>query len=784
MPLVEACSLQTYDQNLRSELQAGRPPEQAAAIARDVLERACERIGKPVPQRSNKACGKKPVSKKKTREYLEAALEHAKKMLPGWMFAVIHQAAMPSSGGRAKANRRLEVMEKAWVEKADSCKGMTNPELKAALYKLNKALAMRKRQGLDTESVLMRGGEIVAEMKARKLPTKGAIVDEAMKFCGKPHTGKAAKACGLPHKTKKDFFCGSSDGGAHAHALNRASGKTYSDGEHMHIFVLPGEDETVATMEDGAHEHELEAPNVKRGSGKHSHRVYLPSGRELETGLGGEHGHGIMYATTTLDGGHQHVLKMPDGTTLTSLTVPELLVQFDGEGMNAPGPLPPAHALLSSWNRLFQAEQELTEMRMMALPEVVEEAMAGEMVEPPPEILEVREIDGNMLTATTMEGDAYTLKRTVAAEVGDIVEVRKGHAVSFADSVTPDDNETIAFKRIYAEEMRKAVTAIPFQGAEKPRVVYVGSEPNGIELARRSALVGPDGETFDRLYLAPLGLTRKDVAVGFVRPIDPTAYSSDAWDRWLEASLGRYNGTMVVALGRVAKMALGDRAAFTLPHPAAVRRFGHSGEVTRKVRAMAKALDISPSAVDGKAVATRPVGQPSEGGLGATLAETISELRSSGAIKCRVVKAAPEKHIVYGVVLDPYSVDLQNEWVPPATIEDTAHDFVERSRVIGLQHVGKADATLVESWVELYPSEGDRAAALDNQPHRVFKRKFGDDEIHSGSWVAGVRLSDSLWDAYQRGDFGAFSVGGFSFKTNVSTNAMPEVEIIDLAPSA
>ena len=135
-------------------------------------------------------------------------------------------------------------------------------------------------------------------------------------------------------------------------------------------------------------------------------------------------------------------------------------------------------------------------------------------------------------------------------------------------------------------------------------------------------------------------------------------------------------------------------------------------------------------------------------------------------------------------MLDPYSVDLQNEWVPPAAIEDTAHDFLEKSRVVGLRHTGKADASVVESWVELYPSTKDREAALDNLPHRVFRRAFGDDVIHSGSWVAGVRLSDELWDQFQQGELGAFSVGGFSFKTKVSVDAMPEVDFVDLSPSA
>lgn len=764
MPLTESCSLSAFDQNIRTELRAGRSPEQAAAIARDVLERACQREGKPVPTRSMKASSK--PSRKRTREYLEAALEQARKLLPGWMYSVIHQAAMPSAGGRARANRRLEAMEKAWIEKA-SCSGMTNGELKDALYKMNVAFAAAKRQGKDTKALVTRSAGVVREMRKRGLATKGALV----------------KACS--EKTQKGFLYGMSEGGAHAHAINRRDSKSALDGAHGHVFLLPGEDMLVYTEEDGPHEHAIKGDGrTTERDGKHSHTLVLPSGRQAETSIDGAHVHALMIETTGFGAQHEHSLTLKDGTTIQSLNVVELAKRLElADGPT--GTLPPASVIVSSMTRASALEHELHMRETMPLPEAVEMVSKGEPPFVPAEAWEVQHVQGQTVTVQLMGGCTMDVEKcAVQVEPGDIVDVVKGAVVGFSTAAVADDLDTIALKRLYIDEVQKATDAIPFEGPDSARIVFVGSAPSGVEAARRSPLVGPDAEVFEGLYLASLGFTRKDVGLGLARPVASLCEGSEGlWDGWLEQSLKRFKDPMVVALGKTAKDILGDRAAFMLPHPSAVRRFGHSGEVTRKMRAIAKTLDIPfrSSMVKG---ASRPKCPPSEGGTGATLAETRSELWKDGAIRCRVAKSAPEKKIVYGVVLDPYSVDLQNEWVPPATIEDSAHEFLVRSRVIGHSHTAKADAALVESWVEIYPSQKDRDAALENLPHRVFRRAFGDDLIHSGSWVAGVRLSDELWDQYQRGELGAFSVGGFSFKTKVTTEAMPDVEFVDIGPSS
>ena len=68
--------------------------------------------------------------------------------------------------------------------------------------------------------------------------------------------------------------------------------------------------------------------------------------------------------------------------------------------------------------------------------------------------------------------------------------------------------------------------------------------------------------------------------------------------------------------------------------------------------------------------------------------------------------------------------------------------------------------------------------------NKVFSMPFGSDEVHSGSWLAGVQLGDAAWAAYKRGEITGFSIGGFSLKTRVPQASMPKVEVVRLVEEA
>ena len=134
--------------------------------------------------------------------------------------------------------------------------------------------------------------------------------------------------------------------------------------------------------------------------------------------------------------------------------------------------------------------------------------------------------------------------------------------------------------------------------------------------------------------------------------------------------------------------------------------------------------------------------------------------------------------------MDPYGSngpesDAHNDWTPPADVEKTAHDFLKSSRVIGLQHRGKADAVVVESFLETYP-QGEYQKAMQGENHRVYRRKFGSDYVHSGSWVLGVKLGDKEWNLYQKRKINAFSPGGYGMRNPISRTQMPKVDFVDL----
>ena len=152
----------------------------------------------------------------------------------------------------------------------------------------------------------------------------------------------------------------------------------------------------------------------------------------------------------------------------------------------------------------------------------------------------------------------------------------------------------------------------------------------------------------------------------------------------------------------------------------------------------------------------------------------------SGECFVKVSKSAAEKQIVYCVAIDPYEVDTQDEWIPPAVAEQAAHDYLRQSRVIGREHTRKDSADLVESWCVPYPSKEDYQKAMTLQPHSVWEMPYGDDVVHSGAWIVGIKLDAEGWAAYKRGDITGVSIGGFSAKTRVDKSSMPAVTLVPL----
>lgn len=760
--LIESCSIEALEKNIATEVRSGTPREQALAIAFSTLRDACKEEGKPVPKRTKKA-------KPRTSEFLNAALKRAKEKMDPRDFAIIHQAARSSAGGtiaaRNRKQRKITALESQLIEKR-GLGSMSSAELESISASLNK---LHERDVKNTD-VLKRADRLAQEMLGRGMLPDGRVYVALEEYGkGRYSTKKVdAHGCksderyvagqGCVKRVSKGFLNQDPEGGMHAHGLDRRHSKTFNDGGHLHLWVMPGSGELVISNEDGFHEHAIDGDKTAT-DGQHSHKVQLPSGDVAETSLGGIHSHQLMVETSGFDGLHKHALILPDGTEVQSLSPAEFVESLASPPEGAP--LPSASEIsgaMMSMRRIF-AESALPTEDLPPLPEAVLMSRDGKNIPIP----------------------AFAVETTD----GDIVDIDvKGEFLGISKHVEADSEEFVAETTARWDEIRKHTRQVPFTGPKDAPLLFIAGAPNELELARRQGFVGEDALAFQKTYLSPLNLKKSDVGIGFAMPVLPlgslTAELCREWSDHLVGALKTYSKAKVVAIGKTAREVLTEAGikCYSMPHPTAIRKGWDTEEVSRKIRLIAKALDVTLLPVQD--VLTYRKSGPSQGHALGTLAEAISKMRKMGSVECRITKSNADLQIVYGVVLDPYRVDLEDEWVPPAEVQSTAHGFQKQSRVIGFEHLQRANAQLVESFIEPYPSNADYQAALRNEPHSVTLRQYGNDWIHSGTWVAGVELGDKEWAQHSAGELDAFSVGGFSFKTNVALSAMPEIEIIKL----
>lgn len=333
-------------------------------------------------------------------------------------------------------------------------------------------------------------------------------------------------------------------------------------------------------------------------------------------------------------------------------------------------------------------------------------------------------------------------------------------------------------------ELKKDNRVLPHQIVKGSPICFIGTSPEPIEVVLDKQFVGKVKEFFQKKYLDPLKLSYDDVSLSNLiwesldkKPVESDFYN---WKKNTDHFLDVHESSIVVALGKTAKEKLGDRVDFVLPHPRVVVNKGDSGEVDRKIKQIKKLLDTQKkSNVILELENSSDLKNDSQ-----PTADQISDNLEKVDKTVQIIKADNSKHIVYGAVFDPYDsngarADAHEDWTSPKTIEEQAHDFLENSRIINLQHKYGATAIVVESSVEQYPN-GEYIKAIEGKPHKVFEREFGTDVVHSGSWILGVRLGDDEWKMYEKGKINAFSPEGIGVKTPMKKEEMPKVEILKL----
>ena len=225
--------------------------------------------------------------------------------------------------------------------------------------------------------------------------------------------------------------------------------------------------------------------------------------------------------------------------------------------------------------------------------------------EPESTAVEVEAVRDGMAEVRPFGGEAMSAKAVLDVQPGDIVELQSdmaGHpsVARGSASAVPAPADIVAKSLIAGLDKALHETPVPFAGPQDAPVVFVSGAPSELELARGEALVGPDGAAFVDRYLAPLGLTKSEVAVGFACPVLPRVPphelgtgQTDPWREWLLEQIARWPGAAVVAVGKAAEAALGDRALLWLPHPCAARlnEARYDQQIERKIKRVRKALD-------------------------------------------------------------------------------------------------------------------------------------------------------------------------------------------------
>lgn len=128
------------------------------------------------------------------------------------------------------------------------------------------------------------------------------------------------------------------EGGIHGHGIDRKNKQTLRDGLHPHIVLMDGQ--LFISKEDGPHWH-LIKDGARRSEGgdpsKHNHMFVFSAGLRLPTGMvlekdtevftevGGDHDHDLMVQITAFDGTHDHDMILPDGSKIKTLSVAEFV---------------------------------------------------------------------------------------------------------------------------------------------------------------------------------------------------------------------------------------------------------------------------------------------------------------------------------------------------------------------------------------------------------------------------------------------------------------------------
>ncbi len=109
------------------------------------------------------------------------------------------------------------------------------------------------------------------------------------------------------------------------------------------------------------------------------------------------------------------------------------------------------------------------------------------------------------------------------------------------------------------------------------------------------------------------------------------------------------------------------------------------------------------------------------------------------------VSKAEDKRLVTGIVYEPDTIDLQDDYATADEIQEAAHDYMAEAQVVKAMHEGKPlSIDVVESYIAPLHFNLD-----DGQL------------VKKGSWVVVLKVNDEeVWKKVKTGEFTGLSMGG------------------------
>lgn len=112
------------------------------------------------------------------------------------------------------------------------------------------------------------------------------------------------------------------------------------------------------------------------------------------------------------------------------------------------------------------------------------------------------------------------------------------------------------------------------------------------------------------------------------------------------------------------------------------------------------------------------------------------------------------KQVVFCIVLEPDTADAQDDIMTSEDIEETAHNYMIKARMIGASHTQQIEAAPVESFIAPQDLE--------------YQGQNGPQVVKKGSWVIGIKVFDQKeWQKVLNGEYTGVSVGGKGLRDEI-----------------